>query len=34
MANGTIPNQVHIQELKAILDNAKEVFAILNEERR
>ena len=26
-ANGTIPNQVHIQELKAILDNAKKYCA-------
>lgn len=32
MANGTIPNQVHIQELKAILDNAKKYLPFLNEE--
>ena len=31
-ANGTIPNQVHIQELKAILDNAKKYLPFLNEE--
>lgn len=31
-ANGTIPNQVHIQELKAILDNAKQYLPFLNEE--
>ena len=31
MANGTIPNQVHIQELKAILDNAKKYLPFLNE---
>lgn len=31
-ANGTIPNQVHVQELKAILDNAKEYLPFLNEE--
>lgn len=30
-ANGTIPNQVHIQELKAILDNAKKYLPFLNE---
>ena len=29
--NGTIPNQVHIQELKAILDNAKKYLPFLNE---
>ena len=31
-ANGTIPNQVHVQELKAILDNAKKYLPFLNEE--
>ena len=30
-ANGTIPNQIHIQELKAILDNAKKYLPFLNE---
>ena len=30
-ANGTIPNQAHIQELKAILDNAKKYLPFLNE---
>ena len=29
--NGTIPNQVHIQELKAILDNARKYLPFLNE---
>ena len=31
-ANGTIPNQVHVQELKAILDNAKMYLPFLNKE--
>ena len=31
-ANGTIPNQVHVQELKVILDNAKKYLPFLNEE--
>ena len=30
-ANGVIPNQIHIQELRAILDNAKTYLPFLNE---
>lgn len=31
-SNGTIPNQVHVQELTAILNNAKKYLSFLNEE--